>query len=70
MPSNEITLCVPALHIDYHRNGDIVLNTFISVFIALRIKDHMSRKVPKSKDLYKVSLCSNTTVSTWLKAPV
>ena len=28
----------------------------------------MTRKVPKSKDFYKVSLCSNTIVPTWLAA--
>ena len=26
----------------------------------------MGRKVPESEDFYEVSLCSNTTVSTWL----
>ena len=56
--------CVPTLHINNYRNRDIVLNTLITEFIALGIKHHMAGKVPKSKDFYKVSLCSNTIVST------
>src|SRR5699024_6841435 len=49
-----------------YRNGDIVLNTLITEFITLCVKHHMTGKVPKSKDFYKVSLCSNTIVSTCL----
>ena len=56
--------CVPTLHINDYRNGNIILNAFIAEFIALGIKHHMAGKVPKSKDFYKVSLCSNTIVST------
>ncbi len=56
--------CVPTLHINDYRNGDVVLNTFITEFITLCVKHHMTGKVPKSKDFYKVSLCSNTIVST------
>ena len=40
------------------------LNTLITEFITLGVKHHMAGKVPKSKDFYKVSLCSNTIVST------
>ena len=56
--------CVPTLHINNYRNRDIVLNTLIAEFITLCVKHHMAGKVPKSKDFYKVSLCSNTIVST------
>ena len=52
------------LHINNYRNRDIVLNTLIAEFITLCVKHHMAGKVPKSKDFYKVSLCSNTIVST------
>ena len=55
---------IPTLHINDYQNGDIVLNTLITEFIALCVKHHMTGKVPKSKDFYKVSLCSNTIVST------
>lgn len=47
-----------------YRNRDIVPGTLIAEFIALCVKYHMAGKVPKSKDFYKVSLCSNTIVST------
>ena len=63
---NYLVFCVPALHINDYRNGDIVLNTLIAEFITLCVKHHMTGKVPKSKDFYKVSLCSNTIVSTCL----
>ena len=62
---NYLIFCVPTLHINDYRNGDIVLNTLITEFITLCVKHHMTGKVPKSKDFYKVSLCSNTIVSTW-----
>ncbi len=62
---NYLIFCVPTLHINNYRNGDIVLNTLITEFITLCLKHHMTGKVPKSKDFYKVSLCSNTIVSTW-----
>ena len=61
---NYLVFCVPTLHINDYRNGDIVLNTLITEFITLCVKHHMAGKVPKSKDFYKVSLCSNTIVST------
>lgn len=61
---NYLIFCVPTLHINNYRNGDIVLNTLITEFITLCVKHHMTGKVPKSKDFYKVSLCSNTIVST------
>ena len=61
---NYSIFCVPTLHINDYRNGDIVLNTLITEFITLCVKHHMTGKVPKSKDFYKVSLCSNTIVST------
>src|SRR5699024_135098 len=64
---NYLIFCVPTLHINDYRNGDIVLNTLITEFITLCVKHHMTGKVPKSKDFYKVSLCSNTIVSTWLR---
>ena len=64
---NYLVFCVPTLHINNYRNRDIVLNTLIAEFIALCVKYHMAGKVPKSKDFYKVSLCSNTIVSTWLE---
>ncbi len=65
---NYLVFCVPTLHINNYRNRDIVLNTLITEFITLGVKHHMAGKVPKSKDFYKVSLCSNTIVSTWLVA--
>ena len=61
---NYLVFCVPTLHINNYRNRDIVLNTLIAEFITLCVKHHMTGKVPKSKDFYKVSLCSNTIVST------
>lgn len=67
---NYLVFCVPTLHINNYRNRDIVLNALITEFITLGVKHHMSGKVPKSKDFYKVSLCSNTTVSTWLDASI
>ena len=63
---NYLFFCVSTLHINDYRNRDIVLNTLITEFITLGVKHHMAGKVPKSKDFYKVSLCSNTIVSTWL----
>lgn len=63
---NYLVFCVPTLHINNYRNRDIVLNTLITEFITLGVKHHMAGKVPKSKDFYKVSLCSNTIVSTWV----
>ena len=63
---NYLVFCVPTLHINNYRNRDIVLNTLIAEFITLCVKHHMAGKVPKSKDFYKVSLCSNTIVSTCL----
>ena len=60
-----LILCVHTLHINDCRNGDIVLNTLITEFITLWVKHHMRGNEPKSKDFYKVSLCSKTTVSTW-----
>ena len=62
---NYLVFCVPTLHINNYRNRDIVLNTLIAEFITLCVKHHMAGKMPKSKDFYKVSLCSNTIVSTW-----
>ena len=61
---NYLVFCVPTLHINNYRNRDIVLNTLIAEFITLGVKHHMAGKVPKSKDFYKVPLCSNTIVST------
>ena len=58
--------CVPTLHINDYRNDNVVPGTLITEFIALCVKHHMTGKVPKSKDFYKVSLCSNTIVSTCL----
>ena len=63
---NYLVFCVPTLHINNYRNRDIVLNTLITEFITLGVKHHMAGKVPKSKDFYKISLCSNTIVSTVL----
>lgn len=62
---NYLIFCVPTLHINDYRNRDIVLNALIAELITLGVKHHMSGKVPKSKDFYKVPLCSNTIVSTW-----
>ena len=61
---NYLIFCVPTLHINDYRNRDIVLNALIAELITLGVKHHMSGKVPKSKDFYKVPLCSNTIVST------
>ena len=66
MFSKILISCVPARKDHYHRNGNIVFNTLIAVFIALCVKDHMRRKVPEFKDFYEFSLCSNTVVSTWV----
>ena len=60
---NYLLFCVPTLHINDYRNRDIVLNALIAELITLGVKHHMAGKVPKSKDFYKVSLCSNTIVS-------
>lgn len=60
---NYLIFCVPTLHINDYRNRDIVLNALIAELITLGVKHHMSGKVPKSKDFYKVPLCSNTIVS-------
>ena len=62
---NYLIFCIPTLHINDYRNRDIVLNALIAELITLGVKHHMAGKVPKSKDFYKVSLCSNTIVSTW-----
>ena len=62
---NYLIFCVPTLHINDYRNRDIVLNALIAELITLGVKHHMSGKVPKSKDFYKVPLCSHTIVSTW-----
>ena len=64
---NYLLFCVPTLHINDYRNRDIVLNALIAELITLGVKHHMAGKVPKSKDFYKVPLCSNTIVSTWMK---
>ena len=63
---NYLFFCVPTLHINDYRNRDIVLNALIAELITLGVKHHMAGKVPKSKDFYKVPLCSNTIVSTCL----
>ena len=60
---NYLLFCVPTLHINDYRNRDIVLNALIAELITLGVKHHMAGKVPKSKDFYKVPLCSNTIVS-------
>lgn len=61
---NYLLFCIPTLHINDYRNRDIVLNALITELITLGVKHHMAGKVPKSKDFYKVPLCSNTIVST------
>ena len=61
---NYLLFCVPTLHINDYRNRDIVLNALIAELITLGVKHRMAGKVPKSKDFYKVPLCSNTIVST------
>ena len=62
---NCFVFCVPMLHISSFRSRVIALNTLNAEFITLCVKHRMAGKVPESKDLYKVSLCSNTIVSTW-----
>lgn len=59
-------LCVPTLHINHDRNGDVLLNSLISDFITLCVKNHMRRKALETQDFYEFSLCINTIVSTWL----
>ena len=66
---NYLLFCVPTLHINDYRNRDIVLNALIAELITLGVKHHMAGKVPKSKDFYKVPLCSNTIVSTCVECP-
>ena len=39
-----LILCVSALHINYHRNGDVIFNAFIAEFIALAIEHNVTRK--------------------------
>jgi hypothetical protein len=45
-------LCVSALHINYHRNGDMIFNAFIAEFIALAIEHNMTRKQRKADDFH------------------
>lgn len=45
----------------------MVFDVFIPAHFALASKHDMLRKVPKFKDFYKFSLCSETIVSTWLE---
>ena len=61
---NCFVFCVPMLHISSFRSRVIALNTLNAEFITLCVKHRMAGKVPESKDLYKVSLCSNTIFST------
>jgi len=44
--------CVSALHINYHRNGDVIFNAFIAEFIALAIEHNMTRKQRKTDDFH------------------
>ncbi len=37
-------LCVSELHINYHRNSDVIFNAFIAEFITLAIEHDMTRK--------------------------
>jgi hypothetical protein len=62
------SFCVPTLHINNGRNGDVVLNALIAEFIALGIEHHMTGKVPETQDFYEFPLCSNTIVSTCVGA--
>ena len=56
---------VPTLHTNDCRHGDIVVpSIFIPEFTTLYVKHYIAGKMPKSKDFYKFSLCSNTIVST------
>lgn len=57
-------LCVPTLHINHDRNGDVLLNSLISDFIALGVEHHMTDKALETQDFYEFPLCSNTTAST------
>src|SRR5690625_130429 len=57
--------CVPTPQINYHRNGNVVFQYFISCFFTFIDKHEMLVKVFKTKDFYKISLCSNDTHSTW-----
>src|SRR5699024_4589537 len=59
--------CVPTPQINYHRNGNVVFQYFISCFFTFIDKHEMLVKVFKTKDFYKISLCSNDTHSTWLE---
>ena len=65
MPVFYSILCVPTLHINHDRNGDVLLNSLISDFITLCVKNHMRRKALETQDFYEFSLCSNTTLSIW-----
>src|SRR5699024_7583297 len=56
--------CVPTPQINYHRNGNVVFQYFISRFFTFIDKHEMLVKVFKTKDFYIVSLCSNDTHST------
>ena len=58
--------CVPTPQVNSYTNGDVLFDLLISELITLGVENDMRRKVPKSKDFYKVSLCSNTIVSTCL----
>lgn len=46
--------CVSTLHINAYQNGNVVLNPLITESIVLCVKHHMTGKMPKSKDFYKV----------------
>ncbi len=39
-----LILCVSALHINYHRNSNVIFNAFIAEFVALAIEHDMARK--------------------------
>ena len=58
------SFCVPTLHINDERNGDIVLNALIAEFIAPGAEHHMTGKVLETQDFYEFSLCSSTIAST------
>lgn len=66
MPVFYSILCVPTLHINHDRNGDVLLNSLISDFITLCVKNHMRRKALETQDFYEFSFCSNIIVSTCL----
>lgn len=62
--------CVPTPCIYYYFYGNVVFDVFIPALFTLSSEHDMLNKVPKFKDFYKFSLCSETIVSMCLVAVI